>query len=629
MKGSKFSPNWRRLLIAATLAALVVLGLVVTIALAQPPPPAGGEPFPSGVAFIQTSGPNTWLNIGDWYTNNIEEPPGVGPGGNEPHEFLLFVPCTIPPTSPIEVFLFDPELWPGTGAIDEIRNAAHVKTQAEADADDATFTLLAPDDSVVVSTTYPPTAATEGVWVDFATFTRGAFDCAPGDASVVYTLLVSTSDNDDNSWRVSISHPDATPGTGDEVAGAIVAASFQHGADRNDPLTPQDFWFFVEPGTSLVTLNNFDLDVPGYTPNATVDYFQPDGSPGPSATTSGNAEWNGGTSTTRGGDDIPDPQTGWWRAEITVAGDNQYIFEAPRFFVPDPPTIAPVLSQQCIQTGQSQIIRYVIDFENTSDDDAAYEPELTFSLPAGTTFDSCIGIDGLPCSETSPGQVTFTLPPVLPIVAEGGAGQGFVDVRWDAGTPDPLETTAEFDYTDVFNNNYDPLVITDSIPRSECILQADLFIDKVSDIPCYEPGESQIVNYTINYGNQGAEPAFDATVTDTLPGGTTFVSCSGAPCDETSPGVVEYSVGDLAAGETGSLGLTLRVDDDATGRLTNRATLAAGEDAVETTDVLPRCTADGGGRPPGIPEPTTLTLVGLGLAGLAGYARRRRQRQAD
>ena len=141
-------------------------------------------------------------------------------------------------------------------------------------------------------------------------------------------------------------------------------------------------------------------------------------------------------------------------------------------------------------------------------------------------------------------------------------------------------------------------------------------------------------NYTINYENRGTDPAVEATLTDRLPGATTFVSCSGGlSCAEQPPGsgVVVYSLGNLAPGATGTVSLTVQVDAGATGSLTNRARIEA-VDAIarEASDVLDPCTPPTAPpRPPGIPEPTTLALVGLGLAGLAGYARRRRQRQVD
>ena len=590
MKSTGCSPKWRKLLIAATLAAVVVLGLLVTLALAQTElPPAGAQ------AFIQTSGPNTELFIGDWYTNSGQ--------GNSPHRFALFVPCLIAPTSPLDVELFDPGIQP-TGptslSIDEIRDAGHNITNTLADADDATFRLEAPDGSLVAEATYPPTSQ-DDAWVPFATFTR-AFDCAPGQAGVVYTLRVSTSDNDDNDWRFRITHPDAIPGSGDEPYLATIETSYQH-AGPAGATSCQDFYWYVNPGTTSLTLNNFDLDVPGYVPNATVDYFLPDGT-SQAGTTSDNAVWNNGTASTRGGDVFTNPPTGWWQARVCVAPDNQYIFEPEGAYLLESPRV-PVLALShgtaaCRLPGESQVIRYTIDFGNTSTDGAAFGPNLTFSLPAGTTFESCSG--GLSCGETSPGSgvVTFSLAPVLPA---GGVGQVFVDVRLGAGAPDllSLTSTAELDYVDVFNNDYEPFVDTLTAEILPCA-QGDLRISKDSDLSCYEPGESQTVNYAITYGNQGTAPAVDATVTDTLPGATTFVSCSGATCNETSPGVVVYQLGTLDPGATGSLGLAVQVDAGAAGSLRNWAQIEAVNLLVAVdTDVLDPCT-----EPP--PEPTVVNI---------------------
>src|SRR6185295_18891141 len=108
--------------------------------------------------------------------------------------------------TPITFALFDPESQTpdpaSPTAIDEIRNTA----------DNTTFTLLAPNGAVVGPITYTPAGGTNGLWVELATVTPGTAGYGCG----VYTLRTTTATDDDNAWRLRVSHdPDCTvsPGT--------------------------------------------------------------------------------------------------------------------------------------------------------------------------------------------------------------------------------------------------------------------------------------------------------------------------------------------------------------------------------------------------------------------------------
>ncbi len=424
------SRKLRRLFVAVLLAMLVLLGLLTTLTLAQIElPPAGST------AFIQTSGPNTGLNIGDWYTNAGQ--------GNRPHNFRLFVPCTVVPTQVFTIELFDPEVFSGGTAIDEVRGAA----------DSTTFELRAPDDTVIATNTYPSAAATDDVWNVFATFTPGVSGCG------VYTLFASTSDDDDNAWRLRITpdDPDGVPGSGDELALAAFETSFQHTVAGC-----QSFYFFV-PVTTSIRLNNFDIDYPGVDPTASVTYYPPGGGV-IAGTPSGSTVWNnGGDASNRGGDIINDPTPGWWRAEICVIGTpigNQYIFEPEGlpFSFQQPLTPAMTLSKDDGQTivTPGQVVTYTITYMNQGTG-AALNTILTETLPASTTYVACSG--GSSCGEAQPGVVTYS----LGTVAASTGGQVGLTIQIDDTVPpsSTLTNTARIGYEDTLGNDYPPLEVTD------------------------------------------------------------------------------------------------------------------------------------------------------------------------
>ncbi|MGI9609865.1 MAG: hypothetical protein ACR2NL_06185, partial [Acidimicrobiia bacterium] len=286
----------------------------------SPSPAAAVDLPPVAVTdlFVQTSGPNAALAGGDWYTAST--------GGGLDHAVEITVPSGWPGL-PVTIALYDPELETpdpaGPAAVDQIRGTA----------DTATFTVLDPVGGTVATQTYSPGAGTNGQWAELVTFTPSS--------SGVYQLTATTSDDDDNSWRVratndpdcatgcssaelddgdEVDDPDGLPGSGDELLVGIQRASYQH----QDPGTVcNDFYYFVDDSSSNVTLHNFDMDGAG-----SVTYFPPDGS-SVNGTVSGNQVWNNSASSVRVGDVVPvsSARVGWWRATVCIPTGNQYIFE--------------------------------------------------------------------------------------------------------------------------------------------------------------------------------------------------------------------------------------------------------------------------------------------------------------
>ncbi|MBB4703694.1 DUF11 domain-containing protein [Sphaerisporangium siamense] len=76
--------------------------------------------------------------------------------------------------------------------------------------------------------------------------------------------------------------------------------------------------------------------------------------------------------------------------------------------------------------------------------------------------------------------------------------------------------------------------------------------------------------YTLTVTNNGPSDDTGVTITDTLPAGVAFVSSTPSICAATG-NVVTCQVGDLAANATTSVTLTVAVDTDVTGPVTNTA----------------------------------------------------------
>jgi uncharacterized repeat protein (TIGR01451 family) len=209
---------------------------------------------------------------------------------------------------------------------------------------------------------------------------------------------------------------------------------------------------------------------------------------------------------------------------------------------------------------------YTVTVDNAGPSDAV-NVVVTDTLPAGVTFVSTSG-----CNNDPSGVPTCT----LGTIAAGGSAQYTIEVTVNAGTSGTITNTASVvsDATDPDTGN-NPTTENTTVNQPE----ADLLITKTDSPDPVTVGDN--VTYTVVVSNGGPDAAQNVVLTDTLPGGVTFVSATPdqGSCSE-SGGTVTCNLGNIASGA--SVNIVIVVTTTTDGTLTNTASVVS-----DTTDPSP------------------------------------------
>jgi uncharacterized repeat protein (TIGR01451 family)/outer membrane autotransporter protein len=205
-----------------------------------------------------------------------------------------------------------------------------------------------------------------------------------------------------------------------------------------------------------------------------------------------------------------------------------------------------------VQPGGELIYR--VEVSNSGPDDAN-NVVITNTLPASVTFVSstgCIESDISDCFLGSIAAGSSKVVTILVTVNEDATGTitNTVVASSDSTDPNPGDASSSVD-TAVGEGN------------------ADLSITKTDSADPVGPGEE--FTYTVTVTNNGPDAAANVVVTDTLPTGLTLISSSGCIDSDIS----NCSLGMLAAGSSASFSMLVAVSADASGVLTNTASVTS------------------------------------------------------
>ena len=202
-------------------------------------------------------------------------------------------------------------------------------------------------------------------------------------------------------------------------------------------------------------------------------------------------------------------------------------------------------------------LTYTVTVMNNGPADAD-DVVVTDTLPAGVTLVSTSG-----CAEDPSGVATCT----LGTITASSSDQYTITVTVDSDTTGVLTNTAAVaSSTTLTSTGDDSVMETTTVSTS-----ADLVITKTDSVDPVIAGNN--VTYTVTVMNNGPSDALAVVVTDTLPSGVTLVSTSG--CAEDPAGVATCTLGTIAASSSDQYTITVTVDSDTTGVLTNTAAVAS------------------------------------------------------
>lgn len=207
-------------------------------------------------------------------------------------------------------------------------------------------------------------------------------------------------------------------------------------------------------------------------------------------------------------------------------------------------------------------IIYTVTVSNAGPSDAL-NVVATDTLPAGVTLVATSG-----CAEDPSGVPTCS----LGTIAAGGSAQYTIEVTAPDGVGDIDNTVS------VTSDTADPDSSNNSTTETTTVdAEADLSVTKTGTVL-----GSDLVEYVITTTNNGPDTAYDATLTDTLPAGTSFRSISGCAKGAGPP---TFELGDLPSGSSVVCTIVVKVTADGLDTtLVNTATVASDSTDPDTSD---------------------------------------------
>ena len=232
----------------------------------------------------------------------------------------------------------------------------------------------------------------------------------------------------------------------------------------------------------------------------------------------------------------------------------------------------PVLTLDLIpsvtQTSPGSTIVYTLNFGNSGSDLAA-ATRLNFTAPAGTKISTANG-GGV----TNGASVTWAVGDL----AAGATGSVSVTVSVDSPLANGTRLGASSSVKEAGGHSDVATAVTIVVSAPA------LTITKSPSAAVVSAGGTLV--YTINYANNGTDQATGVVVGDTLPSNVTFVSASGGI--KPSGGVLNWQVGNLAVGASGTETVTVIVDSPLSNgtQLYNLAGILSDQTAIQSDSAL-------------------------------------------